>query len=67
MTRACGLWHGAGWTYVAWGLLHGAGLIVCAAYQSLQRPLPSPVGWLLTMLFVIVGGYFPRRQFHRGL
>ena len=52
---ACGLWHGAGWTYVVWGLLHGAGLIVCAAYQSLQRPLPAPVGWLLTMLFVIVG------------
>ena len=52
---ACGLWHGAGWTYVSWGLLHGAGLIVCAAYQSLQRPLPAPIGWLLTMLFVIVG------------
>ena len=52
---ACGLWHGAGWTYVTWGLLHGAGLIVCMAYQSLNRPLPSVVGWLLTMLFVIVG------------
>ena len=52
---ACGLWHGAGWTYVTWGLLHGAGLIACAAYQSLQRPLPAPVGWLLTMLFVIAG------------
>src|SRR5437660_12606306 len=21
-----GLWHGAAWTFVAWGLLHGAGL-----------------------------------------
>jgi D-alanyl-lipoteichoic acid acyltransferase DltB (MBOAT superfamily) len=52
---ACGLWHGAGWTYVTWGLLHGAGLIVCMAYQSLNRPLPSVVGWFLTMLFVIVG------------
>jgi D-alanyl-lipoteichoic acid acyltransferase DltB (MBOAT superfamily) len=52
---ACGLWHGAGWTYVSWGVLHGAGLIVCAAYQSVGRPLPSPVGWLLTMLFVIAG------------
>ena len=25
------------------------------AYQSLNRPLPSVVGWFLTMLFVIVG------------
>jgi alginate O-acetyltransferase complex protein AlgI len=24
----CGLWHGAAWTFVAWGLLHGALLIV---------------------------------------
>lgn len=52
---ACGLWHGAGWTYVTWGLMHGVGLIVCMAYQSKARPLPSPVGWLLTMLFVIAG------------
>ena len=21
-----GLWHGAGWTFVAWGLIHGIGL-----------------------------------------
>ena len=24
----CGLWHGAGWTYVVWGLWHGFGLLV---------------------------------------
>ena len=52
---ACGLWHGAGWTYVTWGLLHGIGLIVCVAYQSVGRALPAAVGWLVTMLFVIVG------------
>jgi alginate O-acetyltransferase complex protein AlgI len=23
-----GLWHGAGWTFVLWGLLHGVGLVV---------------------------------------
>ena len=50
-----GLWHGAGWTFVIWGVLHGAGLIACMAYQTLGRPLPSAAGWLLTMLFVIVG------------
>jgi len=51
----CGLWHGAGWTYVAWGLWHGCGLIACHAWQSLKRPLPAVAGWALTMLFVIVG------------
>jgi hypothetical protein len=51
----CGLWHGAGWTYVVWGLWHGAGLVVCRAWQQLGRPLPSAAGWLLTMMFVLVG------------
>lgn len=30
-----GLWHGAAWTYVAWGGLHGAYLIVNHAWRSL--------------------------------
>src|SRR6185369_15780615 len=51
----CGLWHGAGWTYVAWGLWHGVGLIVCRTWQQLRRPLPGVAGWALTMLFVLVG------------
>jgi D-alanyl-lipoteichoic acid acyltransferase DltB (MBOAT superfamily) len=51
----CGLWHGAGWTYVAWGLWHGAGLIVCRGWQQLRRPLPAAAGWPITMLFVLAG------------
>lgn len=51
----CGLWHGAGWTYVAWGLWHGIGLIVCRGWQQLRLPLPAPAGWAITMLFVMVG------------
>jgi D-alanyl-lipoteichoic acid acyltransferase DltB (MBOAT superfamily) len=51
----CGLWHGAGWTYVAWGLWHGLGLTVCRGWQQLRRPLPTPAAWVLTMLFVIAG------------
>jgi alginate O-acetyltransferase complex protein AlgI len=51
----CGLWHGAGWTYVAWGLWHGLGLIVCHAWQKLGRPMPKLAGWAVTMLFVLIG------------
>ena len=49
----CGLWHGAGWTYVAWGLWHGAGLVACHVWHRLGRPLPRILGWALTMLFVL--------------
>jgi alginate O-acetyltransferase complex protein AlgI len=51
----CGLWHGAGWTYVVWGIWHGVGLIVCRSWQRLARPMPVAAGWALTMLFVVVG------------
>jgi alginate O-acetyltransferase complex protein AlgI len=51
----CGLWHGAGWTYVAWGVWHGLGLIACHAWQKLARPMPALAGWAITMLFVLVG------------
>lgn len=51
----CGLWHGAGWTYVTWGLWHGIGLVVCHAWGRLERPIPAVAGWALTMAFVLVG------------
>jgi D-alanyl-lipoteichoic acid acyltransferase DltB (MBOAT superfamily) len=51
----CGLWHGAGWTFVVWGLWHGVGLVVCRGWKSLGKPLPSAAGWLLTMAFVVCG------------
>lgn len=36
-----GLWHGAGWTFVAWGALHGVYLIVNHAWQS-RGGIPEP-------------------------
>ena len=51
----CGLWHGAGWTFVAWGLWHGVGLVSCHGWQQLGRPMPALLGWAITMLFVAVG------------
>lgn len=48
----CGLWHGAGWTFVIWGLLHGAALIVCRAWDNARLPMPASLGWLLTVVFV---------------
>jgi D-alanyl-lipoteichoic acid acyltransferase DltB (MBOAT superfamily) len=34
-----GLWHGAGWTFVAWGGLHGALLVVNHAWRALRERL----------------------------
>jgi D-alanyl-lipoteichoic acid acyltransferase DltB (MBOAT superfamily) len=56
-----GLWHGAGWTFVAWGGLHGVYLVVNHAWRAAcaDRPLLARVfvGWrgrLLTFAAVVV-------------
>ena len=52
----CGLWHGASWTFVAWGLFHGAFLVLERMGMSdLLEKCPRPGRHLFTLLVVIVG------------
>ncbi|MGC1575901.1 MAG: MBOAT family protein [Beijerinckiaceae bacterium] len=56
-----GLWHGAGWTYVAWGGLHGLYLLANHGWRNLgKRALPPLPAWLLTLLAVITAWVFFR-------
>jgi alginate O-acetyltransferase complex protein AlgI len=62
-----GLWHGAGWTFVVWGALHGVFLIVNHAWRSLRQRLGlgTPYGgrvlaMLATFVAVVVGWVFFR-------
>lgn len=57
-----GLWHGATWMFVIWGALHGGALMVHRAWQKLDRPLPTPVAWALTFLFVNMAWVFFRAE-----
>ena len=52
----CGLWHGASWTFVLWGTLHGCALVTCALWRRHALRLPSLLGWALTVMFVLVTG-----------
>jgi len=47
-----GLWHGAGWTFVAWGVAHGLGLCAGVLWRRRGLPFPPVLGWALTFLFV---------------
>jgi len=55
-----GLWHGAAWTFVLWGALHGAFLIVNHLWnlkyrrESTPGPLARVLGWLLTFVCVMI-------------
>ena len=57
-----GLWHGASWNFVLWGLLHGLGLVahrLWSARRFTWAPLPPSVaafvGWAVTYVFVCIG------------
>jgi alginate O-acetyltransferase complex protein AlgI len=49
-----GLWHGAGLTFVAWGVAHGLALIVALFWRRAGLPMPAALGWFLTFLFVML-------------
>lgn len=61
----CGLWHGASWNFLAWGLYHGAGLAASTYYRKLPFNLGKPFAllfdslpgsaWLCTFIFVLMG------------
>jgi D-alanyl-lipoteichoic acid acyltransferase DltB (MBOAT superfamily) len=47
-----GLWHGAGWTFLAWGAAHGVGLALLRLWRRVGLALPRVVAVALTFLFV---------------
>jgi alginate O-acetyltransferase complex protein AlgI len=47
-----GIWHGAGWTFLLWGVMHGMAVCLHRLWQRFGRPMPAVVGWILTLLFV---------------
>ena len=65
-----GLWHGAGWTFIFWGGLHGTYLVINHLYRSLRKSLGHNlrndgwllrgIGWLTTFVAVIVSWVFFR-------
>lgn len=50
----CGLWHGASWTFLLWGLLHGAWLVwERSRFGRWLERAPWLVGWGLTAVFLL--------------
>ena len=52
-----GMWHGASWNFVVWGLLHGGGLAVTRVYQRRVEQRPADARRLLAWCAAVaVGG-----------
>jgi len=60
----CGLWHGASWTFVAWGLFHGFFLVFerVRPGKYLLGIMPAFVQHLYVILIVTIGWVFFRAE-----
>ena len=47
-----GLWHGAAWTFVVWGALHGVAIVIHRCWQKLNFKLNKIIAWIITFNFV---------------
>lgn len=51
----CGLWHGAGWTFVLWGMVHGIYLVIERLWKKFSPlRLPPVIATGLTFICVII-------------
>ena len=57
---ASGFWHGANWTFVLWGILHGALSVLTRHLKKPISRIPRVLTWLGTFLFLNVSWIFFR-------
>jgi len=67
-----GFWHGAGWTFIIWGSLHGIYLVINHGWHQLRRTLGHNLtqstfqgrlaSRILTFVFVVIGWVFFRAE-----
>lgn len=57
-----GIWHGAGWTFVFWGFLHGLALVIQRAWNQLGYKMNAILAWFITFNFVNIAWVFFRAK-----
>lgn len=57
-----GLWHGAGWTFVFWGFLHGIALVIHRIWKQFGFTMNSILAWFITFNFINVAWVFFRAK-----
>lgn len=47
-----GFWHGASWTFIFWGFLHGAAMVLTRIFGKWIERIPKVISWFITFFFV---------------
>ena len=59
---ASGIWHGAGWNFIIWGMLHGICIVIHRVWKNGGKKLNKLVGWFITINLVNIFWVFFRAQ-----
>ncbi|WP_294725543.1 MBOAT family protein [uncultured Fusobacterium sp.] len=57
---ASGIWHGAGWNFIIWGMLHGICILIHRIWKNSGRKMNKFIGWFITMNLVNIFWVFFR-------
>jgi alginate O-acetyltransferase complex protein AlgI len=57
-----GLWHGAGWTFIFWGFLHGMATVVNRYWQTFHIKMNILLAWFITFNFINASWVFFRAK-----
>ena len=57
-----GIWHGAGWTFVFWGFLHGVALVIHRIWNELGFKMNKILAWFITFNFINITWVFFRAK-----
>ena len=57
-----GIWHGAGWTFLFWGFLHGSAIVIHRAWRHMGFRLNTLVAWFITFNFINITWVFFRAK-----
>ena len=59
---ASGIWHGAGWNFIIWGMLHGICILIHRIWKNTGKKLPKLIGWFITINLVNIFWVFFRAE-----
>jgi D-alanyl-lipoteichoic acid acyltransferase DltB (MBOAT superfamily) len=57
-----GFWHGAGWTFIFWGFLHGVASVIYRWWKERGYKMPKFLAWFITFQFVNMAWVFFRAE-----
>ena len=57
-----GIWHGAGWTFLFWGFLHGSAIVIHRAWNIMGFRLNKVLAWFITFNFINITWVFFRAK-----